>query len=128
MLAAAKRPSFPGWHDACLLVTLDTMRIAPVFAIPIVVASAFGCEAAPPRTAEGAASQEADVEITREAAVKMARTDAALRFRDFGGVSFVNAAMLGKYWVVELHATNGQGLRYAISRSGGAVKERTLIR
>jgi hypothetical protein len=104
------------------------MRIALLLPIPIVVACALGCEAEPPRTPAAAVSQEADVEITRDAAVSMARADAALRFRDFGGISFVNAAAQGKYWVVELHATNGQGLRYAISRSGGAVKERTLIR
>jgi hypothetical protein len=103
------------------------MRIAPLLFTPIVLASVLGCEAEPPRTPVAAVSQE-DVEITRDAAVRMARADAALRFRDFGGVSFVNAAVQGKYWVIELHAANGQGLRYAIARSGGAVKERTLVR
>lgn len=118
-------PVFPLRYGACSLVTTPTMKtlliVSALLAVPV-----LGCEAEPPPRAPDAAS--AEPEITRDVAVKMARTDAATRFRDFGTVSFANAQSLGRYWVVELHATSGQGLRYAISRNDGAVKERTMIR
>lgn len=118
--AVAWRLLFPG---------ADIMRISLLFASLIVAASALGCEAEPPPRAPLApASREVEGEISRSAAVDMARSDAARRFRELGGISFVNAEALGKYWVVELHAAGGQGVRYAIARNGGAVKERTLIR
>jgi hypothetical protein len=33
----------------------------------------------------------------------------------------------GGYWVVELHATNGYGLRYAISARDGSIRERGMV-
>jgi len=104
------------------------MRIFPIFSALLVAALTLGCEAdPPPRAPLASASPEAEPEITRDVAVNMARSDAATRFRDLGGVSFVNAQSLGRFWVVELHAASGQGLRYAISRNNGAIKQRTMV-
>jgi hypothetical protein len=91
------------------------------------VALACGCEAEPPPRAP-APSAAADVEITRDVAVRTARADASVRFRDLGGFSFIDAQPFGRYWVVELHTRDGQGLRYAISKSDGSIRQRSMVR
>jgi hypothetical protein len=104
------------------------MRISPLLSALALAAFVCGCEAEPPpRAPLASSSADADAEITRDAAVKMARTDASTRFRELGGISFVNAQSLGRFWVVELHASSGQGLRYAISRNDGSIKQRSMV-
>jgi hypothetical protein len=88
---------------------------------------ACGCETEPPPRAPVPADT-ADVEVTRDVAVRTARADASLRFRDLGGFSFIDAQPYGRYWVVELHARTGQGVRYAIAKSDGSIRQRSLVR
>jgi hypothetical protein len=102
------------------------MRIFPFFSALLAAAFACGCEAEPPPRAPVKAEADS-AELTRDAAVDMARRDAAARFGDLG-VSFVDAQSLGRFWVVELHARNGPGVRYAISRNDGSIKQRTMVR
>ena len=103
------------------------MRILPLLSAAALAVLLAGCEADPPPRAP-AASASAEAEITRDVAVRTARSDAAARFRELGGFSFVDAQPFGRFWVVELHASNGQGLRYAISRSDGTIRQRSMLR
>ncbi len=93
--------------------------------VPALLAAALacGCESAPtPR----APSAEDPPEITKDVAVNMARRDAAAHFREVG-VSFVNVQPAGRFWVVELRGPSGRGVHYAISRSNGFIRERTVV-
>ena len=56
----------------------------------------------------------------------MARSDASARF---GGnwIANVVAQNVGRFWVVELRAQSGAGVRYAISTNDGAIRERSLF-
>lgn len=84
-----------------------------------------GCEAQPaarvPVQREAAA-----VDITRATAIRAARADAARSFGE-GWIAWVDAAQLGRYWVIELRAMNGKGLRYAISLSDGSIRQRSVF-
>ena len=100
--------------------------LSPAVVLAVLAVFACGCEAEPP--ARAPVASEADVGITRDIAVKMARSDASARFRELGGISFVDAQPFGRFWVVELHASNGQGVRYAISRNDGSIRQRTMVR
>jgi hypothetical protein len=113
------------------------MRILPhLSAVAAVAVLLTGCEAEPPARAptpgqaggHPQAAAPAEAEITKDVAVRTARTDAFTRFRDFGGISFIDAQPLGRFWVVELHASNGQGLRYAISKNDGTIRQRSMVR
>lgn len=107
------------------------MRILPLLSAAVIAAFACGCEAEPPPRAPvhgGARASADDVEVTRDIAVRTAQADASFRFREIGGIAFVNAHQLGRFWVVELHASNGHELRYAISRNDGTIRQRSMIR
>jgi hypothetical protein len=108
-----------------LLSHSPTMKLRMLLSVGV-VALACGCEAEPPPRAP--APSAAEVEITRDVAVRTARADASARFREIGGFSFINAQPFGRYWVVELHAANGQGLRYAISKNDGSIRQRSMVR
>jgi hypothetical protein len=73
-------------------------------------------------TSRGPAPSEPP-EVSRELAVDMARSDAA---RHFQVLSVVDTAahQAGRYWVVELRTQSGRGLRYAISRQDGSIRQR----
>jgi len=65
-------------------------------------------------------------ELNRDDAIASARQDAARSYGDGWGKQ-ANAQYSGGYWVVELHAANGYGLRYAISASDGSIRERGMV-
>lgn len=95
------------------------------FACAAVLANlACGCAAQP--AAKPVPQQEIAVDINRATAIRAARTDAAARFGD-GWIAWASAAQLGRYWVVELRAADGRGLRYAISTSDGSIRERRVF-
>ena len=115
-----------------LLGHSPTMKLLTLLSAGAVL-FACGCEAEPapvPRRARASSAADAaiDAEVTRDVAVRTARADASTRFRELGGFSFVNAQPFGRFWVVELHASNGQGLRYAIAKSDGTIRQRSLVR
>jgi hypothetical protein len=110
-----------------LLGHSSTMKLLTLLSAGAVLL-ACGCEAEPPPRAPSSAADAADVEITRDVAVRTARADASFRFRELGGFSFVDAQPFGRYWVVELHAGGGQGVRYAISKSDGTIRQRSIVR
>lgn len=69
------------------------------------------------------APQAEPAEVSREVAVKTAQSDAATHFQA-PSVNATNARRTGPYWVVELRTPNGTGLRYAISRQDGSIRQR----
>lgn len=99
------------------------MKSLPVV-VAVVASLACGCGAEPAPKAPP--STEVAREVTRDVAIRLARSDAALRF---GGSSFTSVAAqnLGRFWVVELRAQTGAGVRYAISANDGTIRERSLF-
>ncbi len=91
----------------------------------VLAAFATGCAAHPAPKAPSA--QEAAVaDINRSTAIRTARSDAAARYGD-GWIRWVDAQQLGRYWVVELRAPGGQGMRYAIATSDGSIRQRAIF-
>jgi hypothetical protein len=91
----------------------------------LLAAFTAGCEAQPePKAPPPRAA--APVEINREVAIRTARTDAQTRYGD-GWIAWVDATQLGRYWVVELRAAGGKGMRYAISTSDGSIRQRSIF-
>jgi hypothetical protein len=62
-------------------------------------------------------------EVSRDYAVNTARSDAATHF-EAPSVAKTVAHQTGPYWVVELWTPSGRGLRYAISRQDGSIRQR----
>jgi hypothetical protein len=62
-------------------------------------------------------------EVSRELAVSTARSDAATHFQALS-VEETAARQAGSYWVIELRTGSGMGLRYAISRQDGSIRQR----
>ncbi len=73
-------------------------------------------------TSRGSAQSEPP-EVSREIAVTTARSDAARHFQA-SSVAKTVAHQAGPYWVVELWTPSGRGLRYAISRQDGSIRQR----
>lgn len=73
-------------------------------------------------TSRGSAQSEPP-EVSRELAVNTARSDAASHFQVLS-VADTAAHQAGPYWVVELRTPSGRGLRYAISRQDGSIRQR----
>jgi hypothetical protein len=73
-------------------------------------------------TSRGSAQSEPP-EVSRELAVNTARSDAARHFQVIS-VADTAAHQAGPYWVVELRTQSGRGLRYAISRQDGSIRQR----
>jgi hypothetical protein len=71
----------------------------------------------------GGATQAAPAEVSRERAVSTARSDAATHFQALSTAATA-ARQTGPYWVIELRTPNGTGLRYAISRQDGSIRQR----
>jgi hypothetical protein len=65
-------------------------------------------------------------ELNREDAIASARQD-ALRNYGAGWGSRADASYQGGFWVIELHATSGYRLRYAISAHDGTIRERSMM-
>lgn len=81
------------------------------------------CASQPPRAP---AQAGAAPDINRAAAIRAAREDAARRFGE-GWIASIDAAQLGRYWVIELRARDGRGLRYAIALRDGSIRERSIF-
>jgi hypothetical protein len=64
-------------------------------------------------------------EINRADAIASARKDALRSYGDGWGAQ-AQAQYRGGFWVVELHATTGYTLRYAISARDGSIHERSM--
>ena len=79
------------------------------------------CGAAGPTS--GGSAQSEPAEVSRELAVNTARSDAASHFQALS-VAEAAAHQAGPYWVVELRTQSGRGLRYAISRQDGSIRQR----
>ena len=69
------------------------------------------------------ATQAEPAEVSRELAVNTARSDAATHFQA-PSTAATGARQTGPYWVIELRTPNGAGLRYAISRVDGSIRQR----
>ena len=107
--------------SAFVLVTSVGMFVAIALAI-LAATFACGCQAEPaPRTAP-----PVQAEMNRNAAIHAARSDAVARFGD-GWIAWTSAHQLGRYWVVELRAHDGKGLRYAISTNDGSIRQRSVF-
>ncbi len=68
-------------------------------------------------------AEPAHAEVSRELAVTTARADAAAHFQALS-TSATAAHQTGPFWIVELRTASGAGLRYAISRQDGSIRQR----
>jgi starvation-inducible outer membrane lipoprotein len=103
------------------------MKSLPMVVLAVALASlACGCDAQPAAVGVRAPASAEVAQVTRDAAIRTARSDATVRF---GGnwITYVDAQNLGRYWVVELRAQSGAGVRYAISTNDGSIRERNLF-
>ncbi len=95
----------------------------PLVLSAILAAALGGCAASGVEEAREPVHQR---ELNRADAIASARQDAARSYGEgWGGQA--NAQYRSGYWVVELHAANGYGLRYAISASDGSIRERGMV-
>ena len=95
-------------------------RALLIFVFSLVSPALAGCGAE--ATSAGAAHAE-PAEVSRESAVNTARSDAATHFQ-VTSLASADAHRTGPYWVVDLRTANGVGLRYAISRQDGSIRQR----
>lgn len=70
-------------------------------------------------------AQSAVAEVSRDAAVAMAKRDAADRFQ-MTALPTVMASRQGRYWVIEMRSPDGAGLHYAIA-GDGSIRERRVM-
>lgn len=91
-----------------------------IFVFCLVSPALLGCGAE--ATSVGAAHAE-PAEVSRESAVNTARSDAATHFQATS-LALTEAHRTGPYWVIDLRTANGVGLRYAISRQDGSIRQR----
>ncbi len=90
----------------------------------LVVVFSLGLAACGGAEASSAGATQAEpAEVSRELAVNTARSDAATHFQAIS-TSATAARQTGPYWVIELRTPNGTGLRYAISRVDGSIRQR----
>ena len=94
---------------------------AQVLLISLFSMALTACGAA--ETTSARAAQAEPPEVSREVAVNTARSDAATHFMA-PSVNATVARRTGPYWVVELRTPDGSGLRYAISRQDGSIRQR----
>jgi hypothetical protein len=98
---------------------------SPAQALIIVLSLGLAACGAAEATSAGA-TEAAPAEVSRERAVNTARSDAATHFQALS-VAATDAHQTGPYWVVELRTQNGTGLRYAISRQDGSIRQRATF-
>src|SRR5262245_58883173 len=77
-------------------------------------------------TPDEARAPSAARDVNRTVAIQSARQDASRSYGD-GWITAVNAQYLAGYWVVELRAASGGGIRYAISARDGSIRERNVF-
>lgn len=97
----------------------SSARVLFMFIASLGVAACGAADA----TSSGGAQSEPP-EVSREIAVRTARSDAAMHFQALA-VAATDAHQTGPYWVVELRTQSGMGLRYAISRHDGSIRQRS---
>jgi len=103
---------------------MSTRRFPFTLVLSILLAATVcGCAASAPDEARGPAQPH---ELNRADAIASARQDASHSYGDGWGAQ-ANAQYRSGYWVVELRASNGYGLRYAISASDGSIRERGMV-
>jgi len=100
---------------------------APMLAL--VLSSLFapalsGCAASATQDEARAPSEARDV--NRAGAIQSARQDASRSYGD-GWVTAVDAQYRSGFWVVELRAASGGGVRYSISARDGSIRERNTF-
>jgi hypothetical protein len=111
------RPAAVGSNSLCVLQPTRVALLAFALGGGCVLA---GCEAAPPPS-----SPHEVREINRNTAISSAKLDASVNYNL--SPSNVFAQRFGGFWVVELRAPSGQGLRYAISARDGSIRERSAL-
>ena len=65
-------------------------------------------------------------DLSRTEAIASARQDASRTYGNGSG-ALINAQYANGYWVVELVASNGATLHYAISARDGSIRERAMM-
>jgi hypothetical protein len=98
----------------------NTRRFTGTFVLVLALAAMAGCDAPRPEPATASSTQR---DVTREAAIQNAQRDAAFRYAEVP-IARVDARRLGGFWVIELTAANGSGLRYTISALDGSIRQR----
>jgi hypothetical protein len=104
---------------------MKTRQISIVLVVITSALCALGGCAASNADADGRAPTVVR-ELRREDAIASARQD-ALRNYGAGWASQADARYQGGFWVVELQATSGYRLRYAISAHDGTIRERSMV-
>jgi hypothetical protein len=109
------------------------MKTRQTSIVLVIITSALfalgGCAASNANAdADGRATTQSPVvrEMNRADAIASARQD-ALRNYGAGWASHADARYQGGFWVVELQATSGYRLRYAISAHDGTIRERSMV-
>jgi hypothetical protein len=103
---------------------MNTLTSAFVIVLSAVLTSALGGCASTSTPDEARAPAQAR-EVSRADAIASARQDASRSYGDGWGTR-ADAQYSGGYWVVELHASTGYRLRYAISARDGSIRERSM--
>jgi hypothetical protein len=106
-------------------MTMKTLRPTLALVLSSILAVALGACAASSAPEEARVPSPAR-ELNRAAAIASARQDASRSYGDGWGTQ-ADAQYRGGYWVVELQASSGYRLRYAISARDGSIHERSMI-
>lgn len=99
-------------------------RLLGTLILTLSFAALLGCEPQKPPVAAAAPVQDDSVDKT--SAIQQAQRDAAFRYAEVQ-VSRIDARRQGGFWVVELTAMNGSGLRYTISAQDGSIRQRSMF-
>src|SRR5262245_40104113 len=100
-------------------ITAPPLVLAGLFALALA-----GCGAS--STPDEARSPSEAHDVNRAGAIQSARQDASRSYGD-GWIAAVDAQYRAGFWVVELRAANGAGIRYAISARDGSIRERNTF-
>ena len=105
-------------------ISMNNLGTALALVLSIIPAVALGgCAASTPEEARAPAPVR---ELSRADAIASARQDASRSYGQGWGAE-ADAQYHGGYWVVELQASNGYRLRYAISARDGSIRERSMV-
>jgi hypothetical protein len=106
-------------------IAMNTLRPTLALVLSIFLAPALG-GCAGSSAPEGARAPSQARELSRADAITSARQDASHSYGNGWGPQ-VDARYRGGYWVVELQATSGYRLHYAISARDGSIHERNMF-
>jgi len=102
-----------------IFAPLRSLALAGLFALTLA-----GCAGS--STPDEARAPSETHDVNRAVAIQSARRDATRSYGD-GWIAAVDAHYLGGFWVVELRAATGAGIRYAISARDGSIRERNVL-